>query len=100
MSAMEHPFAKKTVVPTVVYQLAVLLLGLVLTGVTSYGLLYSNAHNDERYVKLEAYRYDRERDKELKEVVERQINHRFDQQEKKLNEIAADLKMLLRKSEP
>ncbi len=94
----DNPFGKKTVVPTIVYQLAILLLGLVLTGVTSYGLLYSNAHNDQRYVRIETYRSDRERDKELKEVVERQINHRFDQQERKLNEIASDVKMLLRKT--
>lgn len=94
----EHPFSQKTTVPTLLYRLAILFFGLALTGVTSYGLLYTNAQNDLRYLQIEAYRYDRERDKELRDLVGQQINSRFDQQEKKLAEISGDLKTLLRHS--
>jgi len=72
--------------------------GVVGTIVASYALLASDAHNDQRYVRLEAYHYDRERDKELRDVVGGQINDRLRAQDKKLDEIAGDVKTLLRES--
>jgi len=44
-------------------------------------------HLDKRYVQLETYLRDRERDREMRALVESQINQRFDQTEKKLEEI-------------
>lgn len=67
-------------------------------GTVSYAWLASDARNDKRYVQIEAYRYDRERDKEMRDLVSGQINTRLAGQDKKLDEISGDVKTLLRES--
>lgn len=90
-----EPMAHKTTVPTVVYRGALMLLGGVATAAVSYGILYSDAHNDLRYVRISTYDKDRERDKELRVIVDQQMNARLDGQDKKLDEISKDVKTLL-----
>jgi hypothetical protein len=64
-------------------------------GFGSYAVLFSDSHNDARYVRREAYQNDRERDKELRDLqVANQAQH-MAEQDRKLSEISADIKTVL-----
>jgi len=61
--------------------------------------LLSDRHNDGRYVSLEVYQKDRENDERFRAQVNSGITWRMDQQDKKLEEISADIKALLRRNQ-
>ncbi len=70
----------------------------VFTCAISYVVLASDARNDRRYVQIETYRADRERDRELSQVLNSQVQEKFQGTEKKLDEISSDVKALLKES--
>lgn len=60
--------------------------------------LYADRHNDGRYVSIEAYQKDRGNDKELRDLSSSGVNRRLDEQDKKLDDIARDVKELLKEA--
>lgn len=70
-------------------------IGVVLAVIAGYLLLYSDRHNDGRYVSIESYNKDRERDKELRDEISRSITRQLDEQRKTVDEIRGDVKRLL-----
>lgn len=63
-----------------------------------YVMLYADRHNDERYVTKAEYLHDRQTDEQFRIQVQTGLNWRMDNQDKKLDEISADIKSLLRRS--
>jgi len=62
-----------------------------------YVVLYSDRHNDGRYVSKEEYTKDRETDKEVRDLMQGNLTSRLEAQEKKLDEISHDVKSLLQR---
>ncbi len=74
-------------------QVSILALLVFLSG---YVILWSDRHNDGRYVTITDYRKDRENDERVRQEVSSGLKWRMDQTDKKLEEISADIKTLLR----
>jgi hypothetical protein len=60
-----------------------------------YVLLFSDRHNDGRYVSREEYSKDRENDKELRTLDKSALAARLDAQDRTLEEIKRDVKAIL-----
>lgn len=75
-------------------QVSILSLLVFLAG---YVILWADRHNDERYVTKADYARDRESDERLRTQINTGITWRMDQTDKKLEEISADIKALLRR---
>ncbi len=65
-----------------------------------YVILWSDRHNDERYVTQADYQKDRRNDEEIRKEVSGGLKWRMDQTDKKLEEISNDIKTLLRQQKP
>lgn len=61
-------------------------------------MLFSDRHNDARYVQLTDYKRDRDTDKELRDTVQKAADERNQEVKRQLEEIASDVKTLLRES--
>jgi len=92
------PLKHKVAIPSFAWKAILVVLAASGTLLSSYFVLFSDARNDHRYVQISTYANDRNRDKEVDAILNGQINERLRQQDKKLDEIAGDVKTLLRES--
>ncbi len=86
---------QSTTVPTVIWRGVMFCLSAVAAGGVSWMILACDAHNDRRYLRLESYQNDPNRDKELRDVLTAFTNARCAEQDRTLAEIKADVKRLL-----
>jgi hypothetical protein len=100
MTKPEDPFSHRTTIPTMLFRWAVIVFSAGSLALSSLFFYKSDEHNDTRYVRLNNYNNDRERDKEVRDLVKAQFDGQMAELNKKTGEISADVKTLLWRDRP